>query len=139
MESLAYSVTLTTMSCGECGGVYAINEQRRAQCRTEGTGWTCPYCKCSWGYFNNGENARLKRELEQLRKRKEWAEQESRNQRERREATERRLSAQRGVTTRIKNRISKGACPCCNRTFQDLQRHMVRQHPTYAATESENT
>lgn len=40
--------------------------------------------------------------------------------------------AQKAAKTRIKNRIAKGVCPCCNRTFENLQRHMTTQHPTYA-------
>jgi hypothetical protein len=43
--------------------------------------------------------------------------------------------AEKAAKTRIKNRISKGVCPCCNRTFQDLQRHMTTKHPDYATTE----
>lgn len=135
MESLAYNVTLTTMACGECGGVYAISERYRQQRQQEGNGWTCPYCKCSWGYFKNGENDRLKRELEEAkqatereRKRKEWAEQEARN-------AELRTRAQKGVVTRIKNRVGNGVCPCCNRAFQDLQRHMHTKHPDYTTKE----
>ena len=46
---------------------------------------------------------------------------------------ERRLSAQRGVLTRVKNRIIKGVCPCCNRHFADLSRHMQTQHPDFAS------
>jgi hypothetical protein len=42
--------------------------------------------------------------------------------------TERRLAAQKSVTTRLKNRVSKGICPCCNRTFINLQRHMATKH-----------
>jgi hypothetical protein len=43
--------------------------------------------------------------------------------------------AEKAAKTRIKNRIAKGVCPCCNRTFQDLQRHMTTKHPDYATTE----
>lgn len=136
MESLAYQVTLTTTSCGECGGVYAINERVRASHAQKGTGWNCPYCKCGWGYFSSGENKRLKRELDEAkqatereRKRKEWAQQEARN-------AEKRASAQKGLVTRIRNRVGNGVCPCCNRTFQDLQRHMHSQHPEYTAKDS---
>lgn len=136
MESLAYSVTLTTINCGCCGGVYAINEQYRAKCNQDGTGWHCPYCQVSWGYFSDNENAQLrrqleaaKREAERERKRKEWAEQEARH-------AELRARAQKGVATRIKNRVSKGVCPCCNRTFSDLARHMETKHPDYATKET---
>lgn len=50
----------------------------------------------------------------------------------RREAAERSLTATKGVVTRIKNRVGHGVCPCCNRTFHDLQRHMASKHAGYA-------
>ncbi len=50
-------------------------------------------------------------------------------------ALERRLAAQRGVTTRMKNRVAHGVCPCCNRTFQNLQRHMATKHGGFTAEE----
>lgn len=48
---------------------------------------------------------------------------------------ERRLAAQRGVTTRIKNRVHNGVCPCCNRAFVNLQRHMATKHAGFLAEE----
>jgi hypothetical protein len=46
--------------------------------------------------------------------------------------------AQRGAATRARNqrdkdrqRVAAGVCPCCNRTFKQLARHMKSQHPEY--------
>jgi len=125
------SVELTVINCGSCGGTYAINERRRQQCHEEGSGWTCPYCKAAWGYFNNNENARLKKDLENERKRKEWAEQATIREREKRIAAEHRERAQKAAKTRIKNRVGKGVCPCCARSFENLQRHMATRHPEF--------
>lgn len=126
---------LCVINCGSCGGTYAINERHRAQCYQEGNSWTCPYCKTGWGYANNNENAQLKKQLELERKRKEWAEQDARRQREDRIAAEHRERAQKAAKTRLKNRIGQGVCPCCTRTFGNLARHMATKHPDYAATE----
>jgi hypothetical protein len=57
-------------------------------------------------------------------------------EREEREAAERRASAARGQVTKLKKRASNGVCPCCNRTFGDLARHMATKHPTFLAEES---
>lgn len=46
-------------------------------------------------------------------------------------------NALRGQITKIKKRIGNGVCPCCNRTFQDLQRHMHTKHPEYQSEETE--
>ena len=130
-HNLAFNTELDfyVVSCGDCGGVYAILERVRLQKEREGKSWTCPYCKSGWGYSGCGENARLKRELEQERKRKEWAQQEARN-------AENRRRAEKGAKTRIKNRIANGVCPCCNRTFQNLAKHMGNKHPDYATETS---
>lgn len=44
----------------------------------------------------------------------------------------RRVAAANGRVTRIKNRVVAGVCPCCNRTFENLARHMASKHPKYA-------
>lgn len=38
----------------------------------------------------------------------------------------------RGQVTKLKKRVANGVCPCCQRSFVNLQRHMSGQHPDYA-------
>ena len=121
---------LCSIVCGRCGGIYAIAETYRQQKYQKGGYWNCPYCQCSWG-FGTSEIDRLKaqlsakeREVEQERKRKEWAQQEAR-------ITEHRRRALKGHLTKTKKRISHGVCPCCNRSFENLRRHMTTKHPAY--------
>lgn len=97
---------------------------------------------CAYGHsmvFCVGENeeTKLRRERDRLAQRIAEKDDEIKRQREWREETERKLSATRGVVTRIKNRVGHGVCPCCNRTFGDLSRHMATKHPTYAAEAAE--
>lgn len=47
------------------------------------------------------------------------------------EAVKRSAAAYKGAATRLKNRAKAGVCPCCNRTFQNLARHMASQHPDH--------
>ena len=47
---------------------------------------------------------------------------------------ERSHNATRGHVTRKKRqleRVSSGVCPCCNRSFSDLRRHMRSKHPEF--------
>lgn len=97
---------------------------------------------CAYGHgqvFSVGESeeTKLRRERDRLAQRLAERDDEIKRQREMRYATERQLSATRGVVTRIKNRVGHGVCPCCNRTFGDLSRHMATKHPTYAAEAAE--
>lgn len=124
-------VSLTEINCGECGGTYAINERYRELQQEQGGTWNCPYCKCGWGYSDNNDNSRLKKEKAKLEKRLQM-------EKNRREAAENESKHHKNVArsekaakTRIKNRIKNGVCPCCNRTFQNLASHMQNKHPDY--------
>jgi hypothetical protein len=33
----------------------------------------------------------------------------------------------------MKKRAVAGVCPCCNRHFRELERHMASKHPKYAS------
>lgn len=74
----------------------------------------------------------LRLERDRLAQRVAQRDDEIKHQRELRYGVERRLNATKGVVTRIKNRVGHGVCPCCSRTFQDLQRHMKSKHSDYA-------
>lgn len=117
LAAIQVTVELTEINCGECGGTYAINERYRQQKYQKGETWNCPYCRTGWGYSGNSENAKLKRELEDERKRKEAALCRENEQRAEKEKLERKLK-----------RVGSGVCPDCNRTFQNLARHMCSKH-----------
>jgi len=123
--AIQIQVELTQMNCGECGGVYAINERYREQQYKKGGTWHCPYCDCSWGYAGNSENEKLRRQLEAERERKERALSEANSLRAS-------LSAQKAQTTRLRNRARNGVCPCCTRSFANLKAHMATKHPDFA-------
>tara|TARA_Y100000310_G_scaffold338946_1_gene430083 strand:- start:1163 stop:1354 length:192 start_codon:yes stop_codon:yes gene_type:complete len=48
-----------------------------------------------------------------------------------RDAAEKTASTYKGQVTKLKNRAKAGVCPCCNRTFQNLSRHMETKHPDF--------
>lgn len=132
LHRISVEVTLTEMNCGECGGTYAINERYRKQKYAHGnSGWHCPYCQTTWGYFGDSENDRLQKEKDKLERRLTL-------EQNRRESAERetkkannKLRAEKAAKTKLKNRIKHGVCPCCTRTFKNLARHMKGQHPEY--------
>jgi hypothetical protein len=121
--------------CGQCGCLFGLSrflyDKRREDKDT---------FYCSNGHpraYAENEADRLRRERDRLQQRLAEKDDAIKYQRELREATERQLSATRGVVTRIKNRVGHGVCPCCNRTFENLSRHMASEHPTYAAEAAE--
>lgn len=40
----------------------------------------------------------------------------------------------RSALLRDRQRFANGVCPCCNRSFENVRRHMASQHPDYDAT-----
>ena len=130
IKTVTESIELSVVNCGECGGIYSINERYRQQKRENGGYWTCPYCKVSWGY-GTSEKDKSENENKNLRKRLEWAEQAQAQQRAAQLEVQHQLRAQKAAKTRLKNRINGGVCPCCNRSFKGLAEHMRKQHPEF--------
>ncbi|KKN75776.1 hypothetical protein LCGC14_0376520 [marine sediment metagenome] len=126
LETIELTETFTKVSCGECGGVYALTQRYLKEKREHGGYWTCPYCKCTWGY---------NKELSELAQTKERLEREQyylANERSRHDQTRASLRGHKAAKTRLKNRIANGVCPCCNRHFTNLNRHMTTMHPDFS-------
>jgi hypothetical protein len=126
---------LEQQDCIECGCVFGVPGGFTAQRRSDNRTFYCPNGH-RMSYHEN-ETDKLRRERDRLAQRIAEKDDEIKRQRELREGTERQLTATRAVVTRIKNRVGKGVCPCCNRTFENLHRHMTSKHPTYAAEAAE--
>lgn len=91
---------------------------------------------CPWGHtqhFPLGESEadKLRRENQRLTQRIAQKDDEIKWQRDHREAAERSASAYKGQATKLRNRAKAGVCPCCNRSFENLRRHMASQHPSF--------
>lgn len=125
------TVQLTQIVCGECGGTYAISEQYRKQKHEEGGYWKCPYCECSWGY-GESEVKRLEKQLIRQKHLVEQAETDARWERQQKERAEHSAASYKGHLSRTKKRVRHGVCPCCNRQFKNLERHMDCKHPGYS-------
>lgn len=117
-----------------CGIAFAVPSTWDDQKRKDHSRFYCPNGHTQT-YVAQSEEEKLRQERDRLAQRIAERDDEVRRQREMRLSTERQLSAQRGVVTRIKNRVGHGVCPCCSRTFQDLQRHMKTKHSDYAKSE----
>jgi hypothetical protein len=112
-----------------CGMAFGMPREFARVARVKGTVFHCP----------RGHRLRFgESEVEQLKK--QLTEERARVQREqaRTESAKRSARAYRGQVTRVRNRVGNGVCPCCNRTFQNLMRHMETQHPEFKEAECEN-
>lgn len=118
-------------TCYKCGCVVAM-ESRQYDRFVETHEWFwCPNGH-QQHFTGKSEAQQLRDELARQKHRTEQAEAEARQQREYRVSAERREAARKGQVTKIKNRVGNGVCPCCNRYFANLHRHMTTQHPDWS-------
>lgn len=114
--------------CGECGVLATCPEIVYNQHHAEGGYHHCPNGH-SWGWTKETcEREKLRQERDRLKQRQAMLEDEKR------EALERASKAE-AATVRLKKRATAGVCPCCNRTFLALSRHMKSKHPNIVALE----
>lgn len=117
------TVVLEKDTCGRCGGVFALNKVFTDHARANQGGFHCPYCQTGWSW-NESESDRLRKRLEAAQNELRGVKCEIlRNQQLLDAEKKARENAERKL-----RRADKGVCPCCNRTFQNLARHMATKH-----------
>lgn len=122
MANFIESVWFSTHSCGECGVAFALTQAFEDARRRDGKNFYCPNGHSR--VYRETELDRVKKTLERERQMREAA--DSRAAKAERDATT--ISkAHRKMRTRVMN----GVCPCCNRSFENLRRHMHDQHPEF--------
>jgi RNase P subunit RPR2 len=123
MLAIKLDYDLKEMVCQQCGCVHAIPQAMYDRCARLGGYWHCPNGH-SWGWEKGAEHTRIK-ELE----RKLAEEQARKVEALSRENMERlRADTAEKARKRLIKRASAGVCPCCNRTFENLARHMKTKH-----------
>ncbi len=128
--SLIKEMTFTIISCGGCGINFGIPDDFLASIKRHRTGFTCPR-GCNRVFLKENTEERLRREKKNLEI--SLIAEKDRADMHAKKATVARRSARayKGQVTKIKNRVGNGVCPCCNRTFINLGKHMKGQHPTW--------
>jgi hypothetical protein len=125
MKTYTQEITLETITCGSCAGTMALNARWLECKRKESGGYTCPYCNQQRGWWKS-EAEKLREELDRKSNELTSAKSEAlRLTHQRDEEIKARLEAERKL-----KRVDKGVCPCCNRTFKNLARHMAVKHKT---------
>lgn len=130
--------TWCTLCCSVCHVLYAVTERHRDRCCEDGSSFYCPNGHVQ--VFIESDNQRLTKERNEARRERDANERWYQSERDDHSRTKKQRNAFKGKVTEVKRRISKGVCPCCTRTFQNLARHMESKHPEYVAPENpENT
>lgn len=132
METQLYTGTLVVVTCGECGTTFGMDERFHRERREDHATFYCPNGHPR-AYLGKSD---MERERDQARAQAQFYREYGELKAKDAEQAKRSAAANRGVVTKLKRRISRGVCPCCNRTFADLGRHMAGQHPEFSAEES---
>jgi hypothetical protein len=119
-------VSCVVVQCGTCGVIHTVPKLVYDNHRAEGGFHSCPNGHQRGWSKEGSEHERIRRERDRLAQQLAEKDDEIARQRRMREEAE-------GQVTKLKKRASVGVCPCCNRTFQQLARHMAQKHPTFNA------
>lgn len=126
------------VTCCQCQEEFWLTDETHAVLQRSSQGFHCP-----WGHSlvfpaGKSESDKLRDQLAEERRQRQRAEQRVAMEADgRREAEEqakherRRANGYKGHATRITKRAKAGICPCCNRTFAQLARHMATKHPQF--------
>lgn len=129
-----YIGTLIVIDCAKCHMTFGIPDRFQKDRRNDHATFYCPAGHDNY-YPGKSEAEKLREQLDRTKKSLEIEHQLREGAQRRADAAQRSLSATKGVVTKMKRRISNGVCPCCNRHFKDLERHMHNQHPEFRGEE----
>lgn len=124
-QSVTYK--LHPLTCYLCGVLFGLEDGYDDRRRNDHKSFYCPngHSQAYNGKSQVEQERDAARALAQREaQRRQWAEQEAVEAR-------RSAAAHKGWATRIRNRIANGVCPCCNRSFENVRRHIASQHPDF--------
>lgn len=127
------TIVLEAITCANCGMTFAMPERYLRKLRQEGGAFYCPAGHSQ--HFRESEVKKLTKQLETAERQTKLVQGYYQAEQNDHEHTRNRLRATKGQLTKTKKRVANGVCPCCNRTFANLHRHMAGQHPEYVEQE----
>lgn len=127
MNTLTRTVVLADTSCANCGIAFAAPDWWIKARRDDGATFYCP----NGHPLHFGQNT-LDKQLAAAKRRGDSLSTALTAAQDQAAAERKAHSATKGKLTKTRNRVGNGVCPCCNRTFANLGRHMSGQHPDYA-------
>lgn len=127
MAKFVERIEMTTENCVNCGMIFAVTADFQWRRRNDHKTFYCP-AGHGQHYTGASEAQRLREQLEKERHRRQA-------ETGRAEAIAQQRDRVVKSYNRIRDRVKNGVCPCCNRTFQNLMKHMESQHPEFGKHE----
>lgn len=123
MATFSESLNFSVVTCAKCGVGFAVPTHYEKQRRSDHLGFWCP----------NGHSNVFSGKSEEEKLRDQLSQKQAQINRERENliaAQRENEKAQKQIKT-LKKRAAAGTCPCCNRTFEQLSRHMQSKHKAF--------
>lgn len=117
----------TSEECCACGVVFMIPSNLHSKIKSNASTFYCPNGHGQSYVKSEADKLRDQLEIERKKYLQELAEKTDNMLDAINEASN--AKKQLSEANRKVKRIHKGVCPCCNRTFINLQRHMETKHP----------
>lgn len=116
-------ITMVKVHCAKCQILFGVTDDFKERRQDDHDEFFCP----------RGHNNYWPQDSDKDKLKKELAKSKEQYQRERieRQFHEKSAKAFKGKVTQIKKRIGNGVCPCCNRSFKNVRRHIGLQHPEF--------
>lgn len=131
--AFTFSQEMIVETCCNCGIAFAMTadfRNDRLKRKPNDKSFYCPRGHPQH-FTGESEETKLRRERDRLKQEQAYLEDRARQAREEAEHERRRANGYKGHAARITKRAKAGVCPCCNRTFVQLARHMATQHPQF--------
>lgn len=141
-EIVSVKLGLEVTTCAACGIVFAFDGATMQARRNDNKSFYCPNGHSLWFYENQID--KLKKQLTQTQKKlndetenKEYYQRRLHETQDQLDVTARTLKASKTRLRKTKERIAAGVCVWCNRSFQNVARHVAHMHPEHSADEDE--
>lgn len=105
--------------------------------KRNGKEWFCLHGHGQVFVAGKTDAEKLQEQLDAERRRRQSAEQNIAYWQDEAKREKHRANGYKGHATRITKRAKAGVCPCCNRHFVALERHMASKHPDFTPIEAD--
>ena len=122
-----------------CGAQQAMTKETYSVLKSSAATFYCVHGHTRWFPPGKSEEDKLREELEAERRQRQRAEQSVAFWQDEAKRERNRANGYKGHATRITKRAKAGICPCCNRHFIQLERHMANKHPDFTPLADEVT
>lgn len=136
-KTIELAIALHVLECCACGITFAYAEAYDRELRESHRTFYCPnghpqsYKAKTEAEKLRDQLTKERQQLDQVKADREWYRERLDETRKSEAAVTRRLTAHKGIVTKLRNRVGKGVCPCCHQKFKDLRDHMKAEHPDW--------